>query len=79
MLGQYLRKHREGADVSLSEISVSTRIRVEYLKALESEQYDRMPGDTYVRGYIKQYLKTLSVDPAEACRLYEEHRGRFIH
>jgi len=74
LLGEYLRKHREKADLSLKEISSITRIRCEYLKALESEHFDKIPGEFFVRGYIKEFLKAISIDPTEALRLYDEQR-----
>ncbi len=74
MLGEYLRKHREDAGLTLKEISSITRIRCEYLKALEAEEYEKIPGEVYVRGYIKAFLQTLSIDPSEAIRLYAEQK-----
>ncbi len=74
MLGDYLKRRREEADLTLKEISSITRIRCEYLKALENEEYDKIPGEVFVKGYIREYLKAVSVDPAEAVRIYEEQR-----
>ncbi len=72
MLGEYLRKHREEASLSLKDISQQTRIRVDYLRALEDEDFDKIPGKVFVKGYIKEYLRILSISPDEALRLYEE-------
>ncbi|GMT47585.1 MAG: XRE family transcriptional regulator [bacterium] len=74
MLGEYLRKHREEANLSLKEISLITRIRCEYLKALENEEFEKIPGEVFVRGYIKEFLKTISIEPSEAIRLYSEQK-----
>ncbi|VAX29774.1 hypothetical protein MNBD_NITROSPIRAE02-1177 [hydrothermal vent metagenome] len=74
MLGEYLRKHREKANLSLKEISLITRIRCEYLKALENEEFEKIPGEVFVRGYIKEFLKTISIEPSEAIRLYNEQK-----
>jgi len=72
LLGEYLRKHREEANLSLKEISLITRIRCEYLKALENEEFEKIPGEVFVKGYIREFLKTLSIEPSEAVRLYNE-------
>ncbi len=74
MLGEYLRKHREEANLSLKEISLITRIRCEYLKALENEEFEKIPGEVFVRGYIKEFLKTISIEPSEAIRLYNQQK-----
>ncbi|MEC4686289.1 MAG: RodZ domain-containing protein [Nitrospirota bacterium] len=72
MLGEYLKKHREEANHTLKEISLITRIRCEYLKALENEEFGKIPGEFFVKGYIKEFLKAISIEPSEAIRLYEE-------
>jgi len=74
LLGEYLRKHREEANLSLKEISLITRIRCEYLKALENEEFEKIPGEVFVKGYIKEFLKTISIEPSEAIRLYNEQK-----
>lgn len=74
MLGEYLRGKREKAGLSLKDVSSETMIRLEYLKALESEDFGKIPGEVYIRGYIKGYLRLLSVDPSEALSIYNEER-----
>lgn len=70
MLSQYLREKRSQRDVSLKEISKATRIRLEYLKALEDGEFHKIPGEVYVRGYIVEYLRYLNIDPDEALKIY---------
>ncbi len=74
MLGEYLRGKREQAGLSLKDVSSETMIRLEYLKALESEDFGKIPGEVYIYGYIKGYLRLLSVDPSEALAIYNEER-----
>lgn len=74
MLGDYLRVKREESGLSLKELSEKTRIRLEYLKALESGEYGRIPGEVFVRGYIREYMRCLSTDPEEALSLYESEK-----
>jgi hypothetical protein len=78
LLGDYLKDHRQGVGLSLNEISSRTKIRLEYLKALEAEEFERMPGDIYVYGYLRDYLNALSVDPSEAVNMYREYRKKAI-
>ncbi len=74
LLGDYLRGKREESGLSLKELSEKTRIRLEYLKALESGEYGRIPGEVFVRGYIREYLRCLSTDPEEALSIYESEK-----
>lgn len=75
MIGDYLRKNREAANVSLQTLARRTRINAEYLHALEQNQFHHVPGEIYVRGYIRAYLAALSIDPAEAIHLYTARKG----
>jgi len=77
MIGEYLRKSRESARVSLQTIASRTKINPEYLEALEQNQFHRVPGDIYVRGYIRAYLGALSIDPSEAMSLYSRQASSF--
>ncbi len=74
MLGNYLKEQRLKAGLSIKEISRGTRIRSEYLKALEEEQFSKIPGEVYIKGYINEYLRFLGIDPKEALELYKKAR-----
>ncbi|KJU86300.1 XRE family transcriptional regulator [Candidatus Magnetobacterium bavaricum] len=72
MIGEYLRGLRAQAGMSLKEIAIKTRVRSEYLEALEQERFDKIPAEIYIKGYIRSYLKAISVNPAEGLRIYNE-------
>ncbi len=71
MLGEYLKNKREEKGWTLKELSKATRIRTDYLAALEREEFYKLPGEVFVRGYIRCYLKALCIDPKEAIEIYE--------
>jgi hypothetical protein len=62
-IGQALRKARLDRGTSIQEASRETRIRAEYLHALERERFDVLPGDVYVRGFLRSYSNYLGLDP----------------
>ncbi|QWR76218.1 helix-turn-helix domain-containing protein [Candidatus Magnetomonas plexicatena] len=72
MIGEYLTGRRNEAGVSIEELSKRTRIRLYYLKALEKEEFHKIPGETYIKGHIQTYLKALDVDPSEGLRIYHD-------
>ncbi|MGC8872978.1 MAG: helix-turn-helix domain-containing protein [Chloroflexia bacterium] len=74
-VGDTLRERREERGLTLDDVSRQTRIRREYLEALESSQYDRLPADVYVRGFLRAYAQLLGLDPTETVRAYEKERG----
>jgi cytoskeletal protein RodZ len=60
--GEHLRREREMRGVSLDEISTATRISVRFLEALENEQWDRLPGGVFNRGFIRAVARFLGLN-----------------
>ena len=69
-LGSALRKVRLARGVSLDEASRDTRIRVEFLDALEEEEYERLLGDVHVRGCLRSYATYLRIPPDRVLEVY---------
>ncbi len=57
-----LKQARLDLGLSIEEISESLKIRKKYLVALEEGEYDILPGNTYVVGYLKSYSKFLKIE-----------------
>lgn len=70
-IGATLRQARDRRKIDLSEVEAATRIRSRYLRAIEAEDWDVLPGDVYARGFIRTYASYLGLDGE---RLAEEHR-----
>ncbi len=71
-LGQYLQEARESLGINIRDASQQTRISLQYLKALESEDFARLPGEVFVKGFLKNYAKFLHLDESEVLRKYAE-------
>lgn len=71
-LGERLKKTREEAGITLEEVSAATRIKKEYLKAIEESNYFLLPGTVYVRNFLKKYATFLEVSPSVVLDLYEK-------
>ena len=64
---------RQGLD--LEELEERTKIRRKYLRALEDEQFEQLPGHTYIKGFIRTYADALDLDG----QLYvDEYATRFV-
>jgi cytoskeletal protein RodZ len=74
-LGEKLVKLRSDGRISLAEVSKVTRIQVKYLEYLESGQYDKLPAEVYVKGFLRAYANYLGVPDKVLIRLYERDRG----
>jgi len=71
-LGAWLQETREAQDLSLEDVEAQTRIRRAFLEALEEGHYDILPGEVYVRGFLRNYALHLGLDPEEVQRRYRE-------
>jgi cytoskeleton protein RodZ len=61
-IGSTLREARMHARIDISEIESETKIRAKYLRALENEEWDLLPGPTYVKSFLRTYADALGLD-----------------
>ncbi|WP_297203314.1 helix-turn-helix domain-containing protein [uncultured Brachyspira sp.] len=61
-IGQILKNAREKKGLSIEELEASTHIVARFIKALENEEFDVLPGEIYVKGFIKNLSDKLSLD-----------------
>jgi transcriptional regulator with XRE-family HTH domain len=72
-IGATLREARMRARIDISEIESETKIRAKYLRALENEEWDLLPGPTYVKSFLRTYADALGLDSR---LLLEEYKLR---
>jgi len=72
-IGRYLRGERELRKVSLEEVSKFTRIKEQYLNAIEEDRYDLLPSAIYVKGYLTAYARYLGLDPNDTVLRYQRY------
>jgi hypothetical protein len=74
-IGNSLREARLRQTLDFPEIEQATKIRGKYLRALEDEQFDVLPAQTYVKGFLRSYAEYLGLDG----QLYvDEYNSRFV-
>ena len=74
-IGNSLREARLRQGADFPEIEQGTKIRTKYLRALEDEQFDVLPAQTYVKGFLRSYAEYLGLDG----QLYvDEYNSRFV-
>jgi cytoskeletal protein RodZ len=78
-LGEKLAKKRAALGYDIKEAERATRIRAKHIEALESGQYDQLPPDVYVRGFLKNYSAFLKLDESKVLRLYLKEKGLAEH
>lgn len=70
-IGSTLQLAREQGNLSIEEAAWRTRIRPEYLRALESGRYEDLGKAVFVRGHLLSYARFLSLDPSDILEAYE--------
>ena len=73
--GDRLKRERELRDVSLEEITKATKIKIEYLQALETDDWDHLPGHGFNRGYIRTIARYLGMDEESLLAEYSMARA----
>lgn len=71
-IGKILRKAREEKGYTLDDLQQMTKIQKRYLIAIEDENFDELPGDFYVRAFIKQYANMVGLDGNELLQKYDD-------
>jgi len=77
-IGPALRKARQSRGKSIEEASRDTRIRGEYLQALEREAFGSLRGDVYVRGFLRSYSSYLGLNPDKVVSVYVRSMGKAV-
>ena len=73
-IGSILKEERARQGLDIGAVEESTKIRGKYLRALENEDWNVLPGPAYVRGWLRTYAGVLGLD---ADALVDEYRTRF--
>ncbi len=73
-IGSTLREARIRARVDITQVEAATKIRAKYLRALENEEWDLLPGRVYARSFLRTYADYLGLDSR---MLTEQFKQRF--
>jgi transcriptional regulator with XRE-family HTH domain len=65
-LGKSLREARERTGLSLTQVAKATKISIAVLQALERNDYSRLPGGIFSRGFVRGFAATVGLDPESA-------------
>jgi len=70
-IGNYLKSGREARNIGLSEVARSTKISKWYLDCLEKDEFDKIPGGPYIKGYIASYASFIGIEEDEILKRYD--------
>jgi cytoskeletal protein RodZ len=73
-IGSTLREARMRARIDISEVEARTKIRAKYLRAIENEEWDLLPGPVYVKSFLRTYGDFLGLDSR---MLIDDYKRRY--
>jgi cytoskeletal protein RodZ len=73
-IGERLREARMRQKIDIADVEAATKIRAKYLRALENEEFGLLPGNTFVKTFLRTYAEYLGLDPQ---LLLEEYRASY--
>jgi cytoskeletal protein RodZ len=73
-VGQHLRELREAKRMSVAEVSRTTRVPILSVERIEADRFDELPGEVFVRGFLRAYARAIGVAPDEVLAKYTASR-----
>lgn len=78
-IGTLLKKCREQKGLTLKDIENITKIRTKYIEAIEQDNFEVIPGEVYVKGFIRSYADSLGLDGNVLVQHYKELKLHQMH
>lgn len=76
--GKFLKAEREKQQRSLEELAKALKVRVDYLKAIEEENYELIPGEVFIKGYIRMYAEAMGLSSNILLKLYKKQVAKTL-
>ena len=74
-VGEYLKRKREGLNIPIKDASEKLKIKISYLEDLENNNYEELPPDVYVKGFIKSYAQLIGLNPEKMVDIYNREKN----
>ena len=74
-LGEYLKRIRKSSDTSLEVVAAKTKINISYLIAIEEGRFNNLPGEVFVKGFLRSYARCLGIGEADVINRYNQLRN----
>jgi len=71
--GEILLEQREARSLSVQQVADELHLTMHFIRALESDAYDKLPGDVFARGYLRSYATLMQLDPDRMMQTFNEY------
>ncbi|WP_455245131.1 RodZ domain-containing protein [Petrachloros mirabilis] len=76
-IGEFFRQVRETKGLTIEEVASKTRIRVDFVRALEEGNFAKLPDQVFARGFVRSYARSLGLDEEDAIHRFIQSAGAF--
>ncbi len=76
-IGEFFRQVRETKGLTIDEVAAKTRIRTDFVKALEDGNFAQLPDQVFARGFVRSYARSLGLDEDDAIHRFVQSAGAY--
>ena len=76
-IGEFFRQVRETKGLTIDEVASKTRIRTDFVKALEDGNFAKLPDQVFARGFVRSYARSLGLDEDDAIHRFTQSAGAY--
>ncbi|MCP9454905.1 MAG: DUF4115 domain-containing protein [Nitrospira sp.] len=76
-IGEFFKQVREAKGLTIDEVSSKTRIRADFVRALEEGNFSKLPDQVFAKGFVRSYARSLGLDEEDAIQRFIKSAGAF--
>ncbi len=76
-IGEFFKQVRETKGLTIDEVASKTRIRTDFVKALEDGNFAKLPDQVFARGFVRSYARSLGLDEEDAIHRFSQSAGAY--
>ncbi|MGQ0668000.1 MAG: RodZ domain-containing protein [Nitrospiraceae bacterium] len=76
-VGEFFKQVRETKGLTVDEVAAKTRIRSDFVKALEDGNFAKLPDQVFARGFVRSYARSLGLDEEDAIHRFIQSAGAY--
>jgi cytoskeleton protein RodZ len=76
-IGEFFKQVRETKGLTIDEVASKTRIRTDFVKALEDGNFAKLPDQVFARGFVRSYARSLGLDEEDAIHRFTQSAGAY--
>jgi len=76
-VGEFFRQVRETKGLTVDEVASKTRIRTDFVRALEDGNFAKLPDQVFAKGFVRSYARSLGLDEEDAIHRFIQSAGSF--